>query len=110
MRLLLAISLGFVLLNSCQPRKDPENALSLGMPWREAEKLLKDSKSNETQMAVEAETESNQIKTYDLADGTVLLVRIAKKDARVSQLELCLNPAEPKGARTWKTVSDVKLK
>ncbi len=110
MRLLVVSSMVSVILSSCHTGVEPKRIISVGMPWTEAESALKDSNAGETALAVDPETETDVIKSYALADGSVLLIRVTKKDARVSRLEVCSNPEEPKGARIWKTVSTLDPK
>ncbi|MHC5035786.1 MAG: hypothetical protein ACYTHM_00590 [Planctomycetota bacterium] len=84
--------------------------LSMEMNFIEAEKILNEGKAKEVQMDVRDETEDSVIRTYDLPDGSVLMLHVSKDTQVVKELRLCTNPEEPKAKRTWIPVKKVLVK
>jgi hypothetical protein len=83
--------------------------VSVGMPARQAETVLKSAGAKEVQMDMIGETESDIIKSYDLTDGSVLVVAVSKSNDTVARLSVCKNADEPKSKQTWTSIGSVEL-
>ena len=107
MRVISCIAL-VVLLLGCTSTSRNE-FVSVGMPTQQAEAVLRSSGAKEVQMDMIDETESDIIKSYDLTDGSVLVVAVSKSSDTVSGLSVCKNPYQPKVKRIWNSVRSVNL-
>jgi len=107
MKIMTFISLT-VLLLGCTSTSHSQS-VSVGMPAQQAETALKAAGAKEVQMDMIGETESDIIKSYDLTDGSVLVVAISKSDDTVARLSVCKNADLPKSKRTWTSVQLAKL-
>ncbi len=107
MKIISCILLATLLLGCTSTSRS--ESVSIGMPARQAETVLTSAGAKEVQMDMIGETEADIIKSYDLTDGSVLVVTISKSENNVSHLETCKNPGLPKSKRTWTSVQSVTL-
>jgi hypothetical protein len=84
--------------------------LSVGMTFQDAVPLLQSAGARQVQMDMADRTGTDLILSYDLADGSVLVVAVSKSEHRISGLEVCGNPDQPKSKRTWNSVKSVTLR
>jgi hypothetical protein len=84
-------------------------SVTVGMPFRQAESVMKSAGARQVQMDMMDETEADITRSYDLADGRALVVVVSKSDDKVSKLEICKNADQPKSRRTWTSVRSVEL-
>jgi hypothetical protein len=107
MRIMTSIAALVVLLGCTAAPK--MNSVSVGMLFQEAESVLKAAGAHQVQMDMRDQTETEIIRSYGLAHGSILVVAISKSENRVSKLEVCNNPDQPKAIRTWNTVQSATL-
>lgn len=107
MKIISCILLATLLLGCTSTSRS--ESVSVGMPARQAETVLKSAGAKEVQMDVIGETESDIIKSYGLTDGSVLVVAVSKSDDTVARLSVCKNADQPKSKRTWTSVQSAKL-
>ena len=99
------VAVMFLLGCTSAPR---EKIVSVGMPFRDAAAVLKSVGARQVPMDMADQNEA-LLRTYDLVDGRVLLVVVVKSENKVSQMEICSNPDQPKAQRTWKAVQSVDV-
>ena len=107
MRITSSIAMVLLLLG-CTSAPRPQS-VSVGMLADRAESILKSAGAKQVQMDMVDKTETDIIKSYNLANGTLLVVTISKSENKISKLEVCSNPDQPKVKRTWASVRSLTL-
>jgi beta-lactam-binding protein with PASTA domain len=107
MRIMTFIAALVVLLGCTAAPK--MNSVSVGMSFQQAESVLRSTGARQVQMDMRDQTEADIIRSYNLADGRVLVVAISKSENQVSKLEVCNNPDQPKAFRTYNPVPSATL-